>query len=165
MKARAKGAPFGLVGAALLLAACGGGGTGANAKPPEQPFLVIQPEEARLVAAAHSVTQRVGHDVAFEVDAELMKEYAPQLNAAMSDTLETIARGIDQARAERPDITGRACISLNKLVIQSNNRFRESRASFDPKTGRLVLLVPSGVMSFTTEQQIRTAILETEPAD
>jgi hypothetical protein len=145
----------------LALAGCIGGSS-SGSKPPEQPFMVIEPHEARLLAAAQSVTRNVGHDVAYEVDAALLKEHAPRISEAMSDALETIARGIEQARATRPDITSRACAALTKLVIQSNDKLREPDASFDPKVGTLVLRVPSGVMSFTTERTISSAILATE---
>lgn len=145
---------------ACASAACGGGAS----KPPDQPFMVIEPGEARLLAAAQSVTRNVGHDVAYEVDAALMNEHAHHIQDAMSDALETIARGIEMARAERPDITSRACAALTKLHIQSDEKLREPAASFDPKVGTLVVRVPTGVMSFTTERTISSAILAIDDA-
>jgi hypothetical protein len=160
---------------ALALAACvdSGNSTGAVAvpnavkgsagiDPPKMPFIAIQPEDARLAFAANGVKARIGHEVTLDVDAALLKEHASHLADALSDALETVSRGIDRARAEQPAVTMRALVSIASLKIELDEKAREPYAFLDVPTGALVMRVPTGVTSLTTDALIATALTSNE---
>jgi hypothetical protein len=148
-----------IAAAAALAAGCGIGigGSGSGADTPAVPFVAIQPEDARLSMAANDVKGKIGHEVNVDVDAELLKEHAPHLSIILADTLETISRGIDRARADRPAEMVKTCAALATLKIQLDERLREPRASVDTASGLLLLRVPNGVNYFATDQDIANA--------
>lgn len=157
----------------VLVAACvdGGGqqapavtpmsastGSGSSQTAPAVPFVAIQPEDARIVMAAHAVTGRIGHDVNFDVDAELLKEHASHLSPIVADALETVARGIDRARADTPVPTMRTLSTLASLQIKLDEKARDAYAYVDADAGALVLCVPTNATSFTTDAIVAAAL-------
>jgi hypothetical protein len=133
-------------------------GSGSSVSPPAVPFVAIQPEDARVVMAAHAVTGRIGHDVNFDVDAELLKEHASHLSIIVADALETVARGIDRARADTPVPTMRTLSTLAALQIKLDEKARDPYAYVDPDAGALVLVVPTNATSFTTDALVAAAL-------
>lgn len=141
---------------------CGSGGQGANATPPDVPFTVIAPEDARIVVAAHAVSTRVGHAVNYDIDAALLKEYAPRLSEMVPEMLETVARGVDRARATDFAASSRACLAVGTVKIQLDERARESSAYLDTRTGILLLRVPTSATAFANEERIAAALIEAD---
>src|SRR5438105_15164530 len=112
--------------------------------------------------AAQEVKTRIGHDVNVDVDATLMKEHAAHLTAGLAETLETIARGMDRARAERPAVVRRACANLVTLRIELDEKTREPYVVIDPKLGVFLLRVPNGATYFATDDAVANAFVTAE---
>jgi hypothetical protein len=159
-----------------LLAGCADGSGGAlsplspfsasaGVSTPPQPFLAIQPEDARLAIAAQAVKTRIGHEVTLDVDQEVLKTYAPNLGVYVSDALETVARGIDRAREEQPAVAGRNLAGIVTLKIEMDAKSRDSYAFLDVPSGTLVLRVPNDALSFATDSEIATALTVDAEAD
>lgn len=155
-----------------VLVACGAGnsdGSGAaspfsasssssSGDAPAQPFLVIQPEDARLAMAAQALKAGIGHEVQVDVDSALLKDHASTLQNELSDALETISRGLEQARTERPDIVLRNTAILGKLRFELDEKAREHFAVLTD-TGELIIHVPTQATYFTTDAVIANVIL------
>jgi hypothetical protein len=146
---------------AALLVACGGG-SGGSSTPSSAPFVVVEPQDARLAVAAHEVKSRIGHEVNVDVDAALLREHASHLSLALADTLETIARGIDRARAEKPAVVLRVCASIAVLKIEMDDKLSEPRVFLDGTTGVLLLRVPNNAQYFVTDEAVASAFINAE---
>ncbi|AKU98972.1 hypothetical protein AKJ09_05636 [Labilithrix luteola] len=129
--------------------------TGESA--PAQPFMVVTPEDARLVMASSAIASRVGHDITYDIDQVILKD-TTNLHDLVSTALETVARGIDEARAYAPEATGRTCLMWTALKIELDEKTREAYAFFDERTGTLVLRVPTRATSFATERGVALAL-------
>ncbi len=147
--------------ALLLLAACGGA-SGQAPSSDTPPFVVVEPQDARLAVAAQDLKGRIGHEVAVDVDAQLLKEHASHLSVILADALETISRGIERARADRPAVVLRACSSIATLKMELDDRVREPTATVDATTGVLLLRVPTGASYFATDDAVATAFVNAE---
>jgi uncharacterized phage protein gp47/JayE len=145
----------------LFVAACGGA-SGQAPSSDTPPFVVVEPQDARLAMAAQDLKGRIGHEVAVDVDASLLKEHASHLSIILADALETIARGIERARADRPAVVLRACSSIATLKVELDDRIREPTAYVDAENGVLLLRVPSGVTYFATDESVATAFVNAE---
>jgi hypothetical protein len=150
-----------VVGLGVAAGACGGG-SGSAPDPAAAPFVAIQPEDARLAMAAQSVKSRLGHEVNVDVDAALLKEHAAHLSLILADALETIARGIDRARADRPAAVLKTCATIATLKIELDEKNREPTVFVDPTTGVLLLRVPNGAASFATDEAVASAFVTSE---
>ena len=139
---------FAIAALALSTSACGAGGSDASgaASPfsssssssgeaPAQPFLVIQPEDARLAIAAQNLKAGIGHEVQVDFDASLLKDHAANLQTELADALETISRGLEAARAQRPDIVLRATATLGTLKFVLDEKIREHYAILTEEGG------------------------------
>jgi hypothetical protein len=147
--------------AVLALSACGASpGSSAAADPAQMPFLAIRPEDARLAFAANDLSARVGHDLSYEVSAEVMGEHATNIQEILSDTLEAIARGLEHERIARPDEVARTLVVLKSIRVQSNEKIRDHRAYIEG--GVLVLLVPTKTTVFTTDVAVAAAFARVE---
>lgn len=124
---------------------------------PAQPFMVVNPEDVRLVMAASAIASRVGHDISYDIDPVILKD-TTNLSDLVSTALETVARGIDEARAYDPEATGRTCLTWTALKIELDEKTREPYARFDDRSGTLVLRVPTRATSFATERGVALAL-------
>ena len=158
--ANANAVAFGL---ALVLAACGGA-SGASAQPdtPPTPFVVVEPQDARLAMAAQELKGRIGHEVNVDVDATLLREHASHFSVIVADALETISRGIDRARSDRPAVVLRACASIATMKVELDDSLREPAVSVDATGGVLLLRVPSNATYFATDDAVAAAFANAE---
>jgi hypothetical protein len=146
----------------IVLAACADSGAGQAPPPETPPFVVVEPQDARLAMAAQELKGRMGHDVSVDVDAQLLKEHAPHLTVILADALETIARGIDRARADRPAVVLRACAAIATLRVELDDKLREPQVAVDVAAGVLLLRVPSGATTFASDEAVASAFARVE---
>ncbi len=160
-----------ITAAAAAVTACGAGGSDGSgaASPfssssslsgeaPAQPFLVIQPEDARLAFAAQNLKAGIGHEVQVDFDSSLMKDHAANLQTELADALETISRGLEAARAQRPDIVLKATATLGTLRFVLDEKIREHYAILTDE-GALIIHVPTNVSFLTTDSAITSVVL------
>lgn len=121
------------------------------------PYVAIRPEDARLAAAASDLQARVGHDLGYEVDAEVLKDHAPNLQDELADAFETIARSLETARAERPEAVARTCAVVRTIRVSLDEKTRDHRARVSGDV--LLLFVPTHTPRFTTEAAVADALL------
>lgn len=155
------------VAAAVSLAATGcassdWGGQGASASAPSEPFVIITPEEAALSQVSQAITARVGHVVTYDIDADVVKEYSPRFYEYLTDALARVALGVDAARTRDPEAAARACMIMNKLRIELDEKTREPYARFEPKSGMLVLRAPTQATALTSESAVSAALTAIE---
>jgi hypothetical protein len=147
--------------AALAVLAIGsgcaiGGGAAPTPETPAQPYVAIRPEDARLILAANDLTARFGHDVTYEVDADVLKDHAPNLQVELADAFETIARVLEQARVERPELVTKVYAVVTKIRVELDEKTRDHRAFVADDT--LVLRVPTNAAGFATDAAVLAAI-------
>jgi hypothetical protein len=145
----------------LALAGCATGGASAPApETPEAPYVAIRPEDARLAAAASDLTARVGHDLDYDVDAEVLKDHAPNLQQELADAFETISRALEQARAENPEAVAKTCAVVKRIRVELDEKTRDHRAFVAGDT--LVLRVPTNTPGFATDAAVLEALRAAE---
>lgn len=144
---------------ALLFAGCAAFVGPTSSTTPSEPFMVVDPEDARLVAASSAISTRVGHSVSYDIDSALTVEHAQRMSELTSSALETVALAIDRARTESPEDAARACLIFSKLQLTRDERIREPSAWFERDTGTLVLHVPTQATSFADPDRVTEALL------
>ena len=141
----------------LGLAACAGSGASApSPETPALPYVAIRPEDARLAAAASDLQARVGHDLNYEVDAEVLKDHAPNLQDELAEAFESIARGLEKAREENPEGVAKTTAVVRTIRVELDEKTRDFRARVAGDV--LYLYVPTHTPGFTTDAAVRAAL-------
>ncbi len=155
-----RGGALVVLSASLVTTGClGGGGSSAGSEAPSQPFVVVDPEDARLVTASSVLAERVGHPLSYTIDPALVGEHEPRIRELVAGALETVVLAVARARDEAPEEAARACLVFSKLKVERDERARNPFAVFEPQTGTLVLHVPTAAVAFADEERVTDALL------
>lgn len=138
---------------ALSLAACG-----AAAQPqavtvqnhvsvvilPSPDELPFDPADARLGEAGAQLDALAGHPVVFEFDVALLPDWRVGFQEMLSDSIESVARDLDQLKREKPLVFARGAAKLGRVISRYDAAAgQRSSAKLDAATGVLTIIGPA----------------------
>ncbi|HMI89315.1 MAG TPA: hypothetical protein VK550_34800 [Polyangiaceae bacterium] len=100
--------------------------------------LGIQPEEARVAAAATSLEKTLGHPVLIEVDAALLPSSKSAVIRETADSLETLAKAFAVHARRDPLVSAFVHDKLVRVAARYRASAEHPTSSFDDATGTLV---------------------------
>jgi hypothetical protein len=120
--------------------------------------IALHTNAPRLAAASKELVSLVGHDVTFELDAELLPEHAAHLEESLADAVETIVRVLSRIKRESPSDFAHTAALLRTVRTRHDAAVREVTGTLEPSDHALTFRVPQGSYAFTTEKIVSDAV-------
>ena len=109
--------------------------------PQELPF---DPADARLEEASAQLDALAGRAIVFEFDVALLPDWRVGFQDMLSDSIESVARDLDQLKREKPLVFARGAAKLARVVSRYDATATErATAKLDATTGVLTIVGPA----------------------
>jgi hypothetical protein len=108
--------------------------------PDELPF---DAANARLEEASAQLAALAGHPIAFEFDVALLPDWRVGFQEMLIDSIESVARDLDELKREKPLVFARGAPRLDRVVSLYDATVDRADAKLDPTGGVLTITGPA----------------------